>query len=235
MEAKKGAVHLIPIPLSEDGFDHLPVLVKDRIHLCEVFFAENIRTARRAFKKIDKSFDIDARVWFEIGNEEDSFSKDFKQYLQDGKTIGIVSESGCPGIADPGQRLIAIAQEEGFSVNPITGPNSILLSLMASGLNGQCFQFVGYLPIASNERDKKIKELERKSKSDNCTMVFIETPYRNNQLFHSLMNTLQQDTKLCIAYHITSAEEWIKTQTIAKWKKQVVEIPKQPAIFLIGN
>ena len=235
MEAKKGAVHLIPIPLSEDGFDHLPVLVKDRINLCEVFFAENIRTARRAFKKIDKSFDIDARVWFEIGNEEDSFSKEFIHHLQDGKIIGIVSESGCPGIADPGQKLIAIAQEEGFSVNPITGPNSILLSLMASGLNGQHFQFVGYLPIASNERDKKIKELERKSKLDNCTMVFIETPYRNNQLFQSLMNTLQQDTKLCIAYHITSAEEWIKTQTIAKWKKQVVEIPKQPAIFLIGN
>ena len=235
MEAKKGAVHLIPIALAEDGFDHLPVLIKDRINLCEVFFAENIRTARRAFKKIDKSFDIDARVWFEIGNEEDSFSKDFKQHLQDGKIIGIVSESGCPGIADPGQRLIALAQEEGFSVNPITGPNSILLSLMASGLNGQCFQFVGYLPITSNERDKKIKELERKSKLDNCTMVFIETPYRNNQLFQSLINTLQQDTKLCIAYHITSAEEWIKTQTIAKWKKQVVEIPKQPAIFLIGN
>lgn len=235
MESKRGEIHLIPIPLAEDGFDHLPHFIKDRINLCDVFFAENIRTARRAFKKIDKAFDIDARVWFEIGNEENNFSKEFKQYLEDGKTIGIVSESGCPGIADPGQQLISIAQDGGYKVNPITGPNSILLALMASGLNGQHFQFVGYLPIASNERDKKIKELERKSKLDKCTMVFIETPYRNNQLFQSLINTLQQDTKLCIAYHITSAEEWIKTQTVAKWKKQVVEIPKQPAIFLIGN
>lgn len=235
MEAKRGEVHLIPIPLAEDGFDHLPLLIKDRINLCDVFFAENIRTARRAFKKIDKSFDIDARIWFEIGNEENNFLNECKQYLQEGKTIGIVSESGCPGIADPGQQLISMAQDEGYSVNPITGPNSILLALMASGLNGQHFQFIGYLPIAANERDKKIKELERKSKLDNSTIIFIETPYRNNQLFHSLINTLQQETKLCIAYHITSKEEWIKTQTIAKWKKQVMDIPKQPAIFLIGN
>lgn len=234
MEAKKGEVHLIPIPLAEDGFNHLPMLIKERIQLCNVFFAENIRTARRAFKKVDKSFDIDARVWFEIGNNENNYLNDFKQLLKDGKIIGIVSESGCPGIADPGQQLIAAAQEGGYDVKPITGPNSILLALMASGLNGQHFQFLGYLPIASSEREKKIKELERKSKLENCTMIFIETPYRNNQLFQSLINTLQQDTKLCIAYHITSPEEWIKTQTIAKWKKQVVDIPKQPAIYLIG-
>jgi 16S rRNA (cytidine1402-2'-O)-methyltransferase len=235
MEAKRGEVQLIPIPLAEDGFDHLPLLIKERMQLCHVFFAENIRSARRAFRKIDKSFDIDARVWFEIGNEETNFITAFKEHLQEGKTIGIVSESGCPGIADPGQKLIALAQEEGYRVYPITGPNSILLALMASGLNGQHFQFIGYLPISPSERDKKIKEVERKSKAEHCSMIFIETPYRNNQLFQSLINSLQQETKLCIAYHITSAEEWIKTQTIAKWKKQLVELPKQPAIFLIGH
>ena len=235
MEANRGEVYLIPIPLADEGFDHLPLLIKERINKCDIFFAENIRTARRAFKKIDKSFDIDARVWFEIGNEENSYLTEFKQHLRQGKIIGIVSESGCPGIADPGQQLVAAAQLDDYPVHPITGPNSILLALMASGLNGQLFQFVGYLPIAAHERDKKIKELERKSKIENCTIIFIETPYRNNQLFQSLKNTLQQETKLCIAYHITSAEEWIKTQTIEKWKKQVVDIPKQPAIFLIGN
>ena len=235
MEIKKGEVHLIPIALAEEGFNHLPVLIKERINVCEIFFAENIRTARRAFKKIDKEFDIDARTWFEIGNKEEVHLKEFKDYLQNGKTIGIVSESGCPGIADPGQQLIAAAQKEGFKVHPVTGPNSILLALMGSGLNGQHFEFLGYLPITPGERDKKIKELERKSKAESCTMIFIETPYRNNQMFQSLVNGLQQETKLCIAYHLTSTEEWIKTKTIAEWKKQVVELPKQPAIFLIGK
>jgi len=235
MEIKKGEVHLIPIALAEEGFNHLPVLIKERINVCEIFFAENIRTARRAFKKIDKEFDIDARTWFEIGNKEEVHLKEFKDYLQNGKTIGIVSESGCPGIADPGQQLIAAAQKEGFKVYPVTGPNSILLALMASGLNGQHFEFLGYLPITPGERDKKIKELERKSKAESCTMIFIETPYRNNQMFQSLVKGLQQETKLCIAYHLTSTEEWIKTKTIAEWKKQAVELPKQPAIFLIGN
>lgn len=235
MENKKGEVHLIPIALAEEGYSHLPVLIKERINVCEIFFAENIRTARRAFKKIDKAFDIDARTWFEIGNKEEVQLKEFNNLLEAGKTIGIVSESGCPGIADPGQHLIAAAQNKGYKVHPVTGPNSILMALMASGLNGQHFEFLGYLPITPGERDKKLKELERKSKAETCTMIFIETPYRNNQMFQSLVNGLQQETKLCIAYHLTSTEEWIKTKTIAEWKKQAVELPKQPAIFLIGN
>lgn len=235
MEIKKGEVHLIPIALADEGYTHLPVLIKERINVCEIFFAENIRTARRAFKKIDKEFDIDARTWFEIGNKEEVHLKEFKAFLQTGKIVGIVSESGCPGIADPGQQLVAAAQNDGFIVHPITGPNSILLALMASGLNGQHFEFLGYLPITPGERDKKIKDLERKSKAESCTMIFIETPYRNNQMFQSLVNGLHQETKLCIAYHLTSNEEWIKTKTVAEWKKQVVELPKQPAIFLIGN
>lgn len=235
MEIRKGEVSLIPIGLAEDGFDHLPVLVKVKMNQCEVFFAENIRTARRAFKKIDKTFDIDSRIWFEIGNKEEVHAKEFILLLQSGKHIGIVSESGCPGIADPGQQLIAIAQKERFKINPITGPNSILLALMASGLNGQHFEFVGYLPIAPVERDKKIKALEKKSISENSTIIFIETPYRNNQLFQSLINILHPDTKLCIAFHLTSSEEWIKTKNSSTWKKESIELPKQPAIFLIGS
>ena len=235
MEIKQGEVYLIPIALADEGYNHLPVLIKERINACEIFFAENIRTARRAFKKIDKEFDIDARTWFEIGNKEEVHLKEFKNFLQTGKIIGIVSESGCPGIADPGQLLIAVAQKDSFKVHPATGPNSILLALMASGLNGQHFEFLGYLPITPGERDKKIKDLERKSKAENCTMIFIETPYRNNQMFQSLVNGLHPETKLCIAYHLTSTEEWIKTKTIEEWKKQAVALPKQPAIFIIGN
>jgi 16S rRNA (cytidine1402-2'-O)-methyltransferase len=235
MEIKQGEVYLIPIALADEGYNHLPVLIKERINACEIFFAENIRTARRAFKKIDKEFDIDARTWFEIGNKEEVHLKEFKNFLQTGKIIGIVSESGCPGIADPGQLLIAVAQKDSFKVHPATGPNSILLALMASGLNGQHFEFLGYLPITPGERDKKIKDLERKSKAENCTMIFIETPYRNNQMFQSLVNGLHPETKLCIAYHLTSTEEWIKTKTIEEWKKQAVALPKQPAIFMIGK
>lgn len=235
MEKRKGEVSLIPIGLAEDGFDHLPILVKDRMNTCEVFFAENSRTARRAFKKIDKAFDIDARTWFEIGNKEEIHAKEFIQLLQSGKHIGIVSESGCPGIADPGQQLVAAAQKGGFKINPITGPNSILLALMASGLNGQHFEFVGYLPITPIERDKKIRTLEKRAVTELSTIIFIETPYRNNQLFQSLVNILHPDTKLCIAFHLTSSEEWVKTKTVSTWKKESVELLKQPAIFLIGN
>ena len=235
MEKQKGEIYLIPIALSEEGYAHLPMLVKNTMDKCQAFFVENIRTARRAFKKIDKSFDIDARLWFEIGNKEELHLDDFKKLLLAGTNIGIVSESGCPGIADPGQKLIAYAQTHQYKVTPITGPNSILLALMASWLNGQQFSFTGYLPIGTIEREKKIKELEKKSRNEDCTMIFIETPYRNNQLFQSLLSSLQPDTKLCIGFDLTSPEQWIKTKTIQEWKKQVVDLPKQPAIFLIGK
>lgn len=231
----KGEVYLIPITLAEDGYGQLPLLVKERLNVCEIFFAENIRTARRSFKKIDKEFNIDARKWFEIGNKEEDHISEFRNLLHSGKIIGIVSESGCPGIADPGQKLVAEAQKNGFKVHPTTGPNSILLALMGSGLNGQHFEFLGYLPISQTERDKKIKDLEKKSKAERCTMIFIETPYRNNQMFQSLTKALHPDTKLCIACHITSSDEWIVTKSISEWKKQAVELPKQPAIFLFGN
>ena len=214
-----GTVYLIPIAIAEDGYEAVPIYISEKINLCTVFFAENIRTARRAFKKIDKSFEIDSKEWHEINKKEEESIALFKNLLQQGKTLGIVSESGCPGIADPGQKLVECAQEIGAIVKPLSGPSSILLALMASGMNGQSFTFNGYLPIETSEKEKKIKEFEKKVSVDKCTQLFIETPYRNNALLISLLKTCHPATRLCIAYNITSASEWIKTKTIAEWNK----------------
>lgn len=230
-----GKVILIPIALAEDGYDALPASIATTINACQVFFAENTRTARRAFKKIDKSFDIDARIWHETGQAEEEKIEAFKAHLKENKTIGIVSESGCPGIADPGQKLVAVAHEMKAQVKPFSGPSSILLALMASGMNGQHFTFNGYLPIQTGDREKMIKTLEKKAVNENCTQLFIETPYRNNQMLQSLQQVLQDNTKLCIAYHLTSADEWVMTKKIGEWKKNNISLPKEPAIFIIGN
>lgn len=229
-----GNVYLIPIALSEDGYDTLPAYIAEKINACDVFFAENIRTARRAFKKIDKQFNIDSKEWHEIESKEIASVDAFKSCLIQQKSIGIVSESGCPGIADPGQKLVAVAQEMGATVNPICGPSSILLSLMASGLNGQSFTFNGYIPIESTDREKKIKDLEKKAINENCTQLFIETPYRNNAMLASILKVCHPDTKLCIAYNLTSSMEWVKTKKVSAWKTSPILLPKEPAIFLIG-
>lgn len=231
----KGTVYLIPIALADDGYESVPTYVSKKINLCEVFFVENIRTARRAFKKIDTQFNIDSRQWHEIGKTEEESLKEFINCLNQNKTIGIASESGCPGIADPGQKLIDCAQSMGAVIKPLSGPSSILLALMASGMNGQLFTFNGYLPIDSFEREKKIRELEKKVFSENCTQLFIETPYRNKPLLLSLLKTCQADTKLCIAFNLTSSTEWVKTKSILAWKKNTPELPKEPAIFLLGK
>jgi 16S rRNA (cytidine1402-2'-O)-methyltransferase len=231
----KAKVILIPISIAEDGYDALPAYVSAHINACEVFFVENIRTARRAFKQVDKQFDIDAKEWHEIEKKDDALISVFTKALQEGKTIGIASESGCPGIADPGQVLVSVAQKHNIAVKPLVGPSSILLTLMASGFNGQSFAFHGYLPIQEPERAKQIKLLEAWSIKEHATQLFIETPYRNNQLFQSLMKHLDDSTAICIGYHITSKEEWIKTKTVMDWKKSTLEIPKKPTLFAIGK
>ncbi len=228
-------VYLIPIPISEDGFHTIPGDVPVIINRCDVFFAEDLRTARRAFRKMDPQFNIDSKTWFEIKQEETVYEAEFKSAMADKKIIGIVSESGCPGIADPGQKLVAWAHEVGTIVKPVSGPSSLLLALMGSGLNGQQFAFNGYLPIAAADRAKKIRELEKKVITENCSQLFIETPYRNQQLFDSLLETLQPSIKLCVAFNLTSASEWVKTMTIGGWKKKPASLPKAPAIFIIGN
>lgn len=231
-------VYLIPSLLAEDSLDAIPVYVTSAIKDCQVFFVENERTTRRFFKQLWKNYlpeqdiVIDDYEWHVIS---DKSTGDFKKRLREGKNIGIVSEAGCPGIADPGQHLIEIAQQSGVEVKPLVGPNSILLALMASGMNGQQFQFVGYLPIDNNHRTKAIQELEVESAKKKCTQIFIETPYRNNQMIESLLKTCKSKTKLCIAVDITGKNEWIKTMTIADWQKNKTDIHKRPAIFLIQS
>lgn len=226
-------VYLIPVPLSEDAATTIPISVSEAILECKVFFAENIRTARRFFKKINPAIVIDDYEWIPFSNGDESAKKIFVEKIKFGTTIGIVSEAGCPGIADPGQDLIAIAHEKGAVVKPLVGPSSILLALMASGLNGQRFSFHGYLPIDANERSKKIKELEAQSKRTGSTQIFIETPYRNNQLLDAILQHAQPSSRLCIAADLTSSSEFIATKTLTNWKKEKPDLHKRPVIFCL--
>jgi 16S rRNA (cytidine1402-2'-O)-methyltransferase len=176
---------------------------------------------------------IDEYEWFPIHKAEEKWEPAFRQKLKEGKTIGIISEAGCPAIADPGQLLVQVAQEANAEIKPLVGPSSILLALMASGMNGQHFQFWGYLPIDQQERIKTIRDLENESQKKNCTQLFIETPYRNNQLLDAILKTARPLTRLCIAINLTGKEETIRTKTIADWKKQIPDINKKPAMFLL--
>jgi 16S rRNA (cytidine1402-2'-O)-methyltransferase len=176
---------------------------------------------------------IDNYDWFVIDKAEAPTRDQFRQQLQRGKTIGIISEAGCPGVADPGQLLVAIAHEMGAVVRPLVGPSSVLLALMASGMNGQIFKFNGYLPIESANRNKFIRDLETESARNNCTQIFIETPYRNNQLLEALFQQCKPDSRLCIAADITGPSEFIQTHTIAEWLKRRPELHKRPTIFLL--
>ncbi len=228
-------VYLIPSFLDEDGLNALPLYLLDAVKECQVFFVENERSARRYLKMLWKEMIIDNYEWFPIHKTEEKMKDEFRQQVKKGKTIGIISEAGCPGIADPGQILVSVAQEENVTVKPLVGPSSILLALMASGMNGQQFQFTGYLPVDHQQCVKKIKELESESQKKNCTQIFIETPYRNNQLLEMIIKTCKPFTKLCIAVDITGKKESIQTKTIEQWKKKIPDINKKPAIFLLQS
>jgi 16S rRNA (cytidine1402-2'-O)-methyltransferase len=228
-------VYLIPSVLDEQGYGSLPFYITDAVKDCDVFFVENERTARRYLKQLWKTtlpseqIIIDEYEWYLI----DEQTKVFKEKLEQGKNIGIISEAGCPGIADPGQALIAVAQQMDIIVKPLVGPNSILLALMASGMNGQNFRFHGYLPIENQQRIKAIKDLEQNSSKNNSTQIFIETPYRNNQMLESLLRTLHPTTYLCIAAELTGKNESIKTKPVGKWQQGKPDLHKKPVIFLI--
>lgn len=230
-----GEVFLIPTYLSQDAFDCLPAYILPSIKKCQVVFAENERTTRRYLKKLDSSILIEAFEWHTIHQAEEQVSAIFKSLLSGGKNIAIISEAGCPGVADPGQILVDVAQQLGAHVHPLVGPSSILLSLMASGMNGQRFEFVGYLPIDNQQRIKAIKELEEDSKRKDCTKIFIETPYRNKQLMQSILSCCSKNTKFCIAVNLTATDEFISTKTIAQWIGNLPEIHKVPAIFLLNG
>ena len=228
-----GKVILIPTVLHEDADNSIPSYVIEQAKLCDAYFVENEKTARRYLKKYWREMVIDNYQWRTIHKAEVAVVTEFISLLKQGKNIGIISEAGCPGVADPGQILVAAAQEKGFEVCPLVGPNSILLALMASGMNGQSFSFHGYLPIDSLEKKKAIAQLEQDSHKKNTAQIFIETPYRNNQLIKDLLQYCHPQTKICIAVDITAPTQWIKTKTVAQWKKETVDIHKRLAIFLL--
>lgn len=230
-----GKVYLIPTVLYEDALETIPAYLLDAVKDCSVFFVENEKTARRFLKKLWRDMVIDDYQWFAIHKAEDAVKTQFLQALKAGKHIGIISEAGCPGVADPGQVLVEAAQQAGAMVKPLVGPSSILLALMASGMNGQCFQFHGYLPIDSLERKKKLRELEADSQKRNCTQLFIETPYRNNPLIKDILDSCREETRLCIAVDITAPSETIRTRSVKQWKQQVPDIHKRLAIFLLQS
>jgi len=231
-----GAVFLVPTVLQDDeaALASLPQNIIATVRSCQVIFTENERTTRRHLKKMDRDIVIDDFQWFAIGKAEENVLQQFREQLQSGKNIAIVSEAGCPGIADPGQFLIAEAQKLNAVVHPLVGPSSILLALMASGMNGQNFHFLGYLPVDSNERKNKIKKLEATSINENSTQIFIETPYRNIPLAKDILSNTKPNTRLCIACNITASNENIRTKTIKDWQKENLDyLHKQPTIFLL--
>lgn len=226
-------IYLIPSFIADNAVETIPSYVLDAVKNCTVIFAENERTARRFLKCLSKEIVIDDYEWHTIHKVENEQLQTFRQKIKEGKNIAIISEAGCPAIADPGQLLVNEAQQMGITVKPLVGPNSITMALMASGLNGQHFTFNGYLPIDNLERNKKIRQLEEESARNNCTQIFIETPYRNNKLFENIIQTGKPSTRLCIASEITSPTEWIQTKTIEEWKKETIDLHKKPVIFLL--
>ena len=235
MKEALGKVLLLPMLLHEEGWEAIPKDIDQWIKSCDVFFVENEKTTRRYFKKIWKEMVIDNYQWFTIHQVEEAQINNFIQILKSGKTIGIVSEAGCAGIADPGQLLVSAAQQLGATVKPYMGPSSILLSLMASGFNGQGFTFNGYLPIDATERKKKIQQLEQIVTSNGIAQLFIETPYRNNPLLEAILQTCHPTTQLCIGVDITGPTESIKTATLQYWKNNKPELHKKLAIFILGK
>lgn len=232
------ALYLIPVTLGETEISQvLPAYNHDVIVGIKHFIVENIRSARRFLKKVEKSIDIDTLTFYELNRHTDhKFIGEYLDPLKKGEPVGIISEAGCPAIADPGADVVAMAQSRGYKVVPLVGPSSIIMSVMGSGFNGQSFAFNGYLPVEVPQRIKALKKLEQKVQNENQTQLFIETPYRNAKMFETIINNLRPNTKLCVAAGITCENEFIKTLTIEKWKKQKMpDIEKVPAIFLIGK
>lgn len=230
------ALYLIPVTLGPTAIDKvLPAYNREVILGIRHFIVEEIRTARRFFKAVERSIDIDSLTFYEMGKHADAnrFSQ-FLAPLRKGESVGVISEAGCPAVADPGADIVAIAQREGLQVVPLVGPSSILLAVMASGFNGQSFAFHGYLPIDSAQRSKRLKQLEARARAEKQTQLFIETPYRNAKLFADILSACSPQTKLCVAAGLTTDDEYIRTRTLKEWKqKGLPDLGKIPAIFLI--
>ncbi len=230
----KGKLFLFPTTLSDDTQqDVLPSSVKESIKNVHYFICENVRTARRFISSLKVHSSIET-LKFEVLDKDTSRERlpDLLLPVMNGQDAGILSESGCPGIADPGAMAVAYAHQNNIQVVPLVGPSSIILALMASGLNGQNFAFHGYLPIEGKEAGQTIKNLERESRERKQTQIFIETPFRNNALMSHLLKSLRNDTRLCVAANITSKDEHISCLTVAQWKAAAPTFEKVPAVFL---
>lgn len=239
------AVYLIPVTLGDTPIEQvLPSYNKEVILGIKHFIVENIRSARRFLKKVDQSIVIEDLTFFELNQHTDRTNIDtYLEPIKKGSPIGIISEAGCPAVADPGADVVAIAQRKGIKVVPLVGPSSIIMSVMASGFNGQSFAFHGYLPIDESKKIARLKQLEGRVYSEDQTQLFIETPYRNGKMMQTLLSTLRPQTRICLAANITCPDENIKTRTVAEWKKLIPQnaseevigkhVPKVPAIFLI--
>jgi 16S rRNA (cytidine1402-2'-O)-methyltransferase len=232
-----GKLYLIPTTLGDDNpYKVMSVDIKPIVQSIKHYIVEDVRTARRFLKKVDPDLAIDNLMFNEL-NKRTRFDEmaEFLQPIKEGNSIGVISEAGCPGVADPGAEVVRMAHQKGIEVKPLVGPSSILLSLMASGLNGQSFAFVGYIPVKHPARGKTIKHLEHRVYFENQTQIFIETPYRNNTMLEDLVKSLDDRTRICVACDLTLETEYIKTQTVAEWKKGRPDLHKRPAIFLIGK
>ena len=232
------ALYLIPVTLGDTPHENvLPSYNAQVVADIRHFVVEEIRTARRFLRRMDREFPIDDCTFFEMGKHADTAR--FAEYLAPiakGYSVGVISEAGCPAVADPGADIVSIAQKRGIRVVPLVGPSSMILAVMASGLGGQSFAFNGYLPVQDGDRAKRLKQLESRAWAEGQTQLFIETPYRNRKMFDTLCATLRPDTRMCIAAGITTPDEWIHTRTIREWKQTgMPELAKIPAIFLIGK
>lgn len=231
----ESALYLIPVPLSDGAVENvLPASNLALVGEIKHFVVENVRSARRFLKKCDRSINIDELTFYELNRHTDPNAiADYLQPLERGEAMGVISEAGCPAIADPGADVVAIAQRKGLKVRPLVGPSSILMGLMGSGFNGQSFAFLGYLPIDQGERARKFKEMERLIRNDNQTQIFIETPYRNNKLMAEMCKQLPGNLALCVATDITGAGEKIVTKTVREWAHTKYDFDKVPTIFLL--
>lgn len=231
----KTALYLIPVLLGDTTVERvLPSYNKEVILGIRHFIVEDVRSARRFLKKVDKDINIDELQFYPLNKH--TSPQDISGYLkplEEGNAMGVISEAGCPAVADPGADVVAIAQRKNLPVVPLIGPSSIILSVMGSGFNGQSFAFNGYLPIEAADRAKRLKLLEQRAYTEQQTQIFIETPYRNNRLVEDILTTCRPQTRLCIAANITCEEEYIVTRTLKEWRGNVPDLSKQPCIFLI--
>ena len=232
---EKGKLYLIPSPLGEnDPMEVIPLPVLKSLEGFRTFVVEEVRTARRYLSKAGLKGRIGELQFFELNEHtEQSTIESYLKLFDGGNDVALISEAGLPAVADPGAQLVALAHRHGIEVIPAVGPSSLMMSLMASGLNGQSFAFCGYIPAKTDERRSRLKTLEKISRQLKQTQIIIETPYRNDSLFKDILSTCAASTRLCIAANITMPDAYIKTKTVAQWKKEDITIGKRPCVFLI--